>query len=125
MTNFAEHKIILEQKLTAVTLELETIATYEASTDNWEVVPEIEEGGSDADENTNADLSEDLAERTSILSTLEREYRDLKRALNKIEIGTYGLCEISHEPIEEKRLLFKPEARTCVAHMNEEGSLPI
>lgn len=115
----------LEAQLQTITQELATIGTYDAVTDNWEAVPELEEGGSDADENTNADASENLSERAATLTALERQYQDTKRALAKIAAGTYGTCEVCGGAIEEKRLTYKPDARTCLAHLNEEATLPL
>ena len=66
-----------------------------------------------------------MEERRATLSALETEYRDIKRALQKIADGNYGTCEICGEPIEEDRLNFKPTARTCTKHMNDESQLPL
>ena len=119
------YKEKLETQLKKLQEELEGIGTYDATNDNWEAVPDSEESLTDADENTSADVVENWNERRATLETLEREYRDVKRALQKIELGTYGICEISGEPIEEARLQYKPDARTCVLHMHEESQLPL
>lgn len=123
MNNFDFHKSKLETRLQEVVAELESIATLDGTTDDWTPLPEVI--GQETDENSHADASEDLEERTAMVSDLEKEYRNIKRALNKIANGTYGICEISGEPIEEKRLLFKPDARTCTEHMDEENSLSL
>lgn len=125
MNNYLTQQAALENNLLALTRELSDIGTYDAMSDNWEAVPELEEGGGDADENTNADASESLAERTATLTALERQYHDTKRALAKIQNGTYGTCEICAAPIEEKRLTYKPDVRTCLAHMDDEYTLPL
>ena len=125
MADLTFYKTKLEEMLVAVTAELQTIGTYDETTDNWEAIPDEEDIAVDADENTNADSVEDWNERRATLSDLERDYRNIKRALAKIETGTYGVCEVSGEPIEEKRLQFKPDARTCMAHMDTEAQLPI
>ena len=39
-------------------------------------------------------------------------------ALERIEKGTYGICEVGNEEIEEDRLNANPAARTCKAHLN-------
>ena len=119
------YKEKLETQLKKLQEELEGIGTYDATNDNWEAVHDSEESLTDADENTSADVVENWNERRATLETLEREYRDVKRALQKIELGTYGICEISGEPIEEARLQYKPDARTCVLHMHEESQLPL
>jgi RNA polymerase-binding transcription factor DksA len=116
----------IEDKLKNIISELETIGTYDAENDDWKAVPEQEKSSSpDADVNSNADVVEEWNERRATLSDLEIEYRDLKRALGKIANGTYGICEVSGEPIEDKRLAAKPDARTCIAHMNDESQLPL
>jgi DnaK suppressor protein len=125
MNNHLDRQNKLEAQLLTVTQELSNIGTLDATTDDWEAIPDQEESGGDADENTHADASEDLNERTATLTDLERQYRDTKRALAKIANGTYGLCEICGGAIEEKRLDFKPDARTCLAHLNEGAILPM
>ena len=62
-------------------------------------------------------------ETNAILATLETEYNTIVLALSKIEKGTYGVCEISGEPIEEERLNADPGARTCMEHLGEEGDI--
>jgi RNA polymerase-binding transcription factor DksA len=126
MTNTAIYKSELETRLKNIVIELESIGTYDAQNDDWKAIPDQEKSSSpDADSNTNADVVEEWNQRRATLSDLEIEYRNLKRALNKIVDGTYGLCEISGEEIEEERLAARPDARTCRAHMNEESQLPI
>jgi len=55
---------------------------------------------------------------SSILSKLsEREILQISkinRALEKIKDNTFGECEECGEDIEEKRLLVKPDAVTCI-----------
>ena len=125
MTDYTSYQTKLEEQLKAVTAELHTIGTYDEVNDNWEAIPDAEDLAVDADENTNADSVESWNERRATLADLERDYRNIKRALAKLTLGTYGICEISGQPIEEKRLQFKPDARTCMAHMDEEGQLPL
>ncbi len=125
MQQYINFKEKLEEKLVIIQKELEAIATFDQVSNNWEAITEQEEGGSNADQNTNADSAEYLEERTATVTALEREFNDIIRALKKIKEGTYGFCEISGEPIEEKRLMYVPEARTCMAHMDEESLLPL
>ena len=115
----------LEINLKTIVAELQTIGIYDAESDNWEAIPEPTENLTDADENNNADLVEDWNERRATLSDLEKDYRNLKRALDKITAGAYGVCEICGQEIEAKRLEFKPEARTCIAHREEESQLSL
>lgn len=125
MIDTNKFKEFLETQLKDITVELSTVGVHVEETDDWVATPDPKGDNPDADENTNADLVESWNEKRATLSDLEIEYRDIKRALQKIESGTYGVCEISGEPIEEKRLEARPDARTCIAHMNEESTLQL
>lgn len=46
--------------------------------------------------------------------------KKILRALEKLEEGTYGICEGCGEPIEEKRLLSRPVATLCIDCKEEE-----
>ncbi len=122
--NINDFKNKLEDRLINVTAELETLGKFDIVTGDWTEI-KSEDTSSEADLNSEADAAEEMEERGATLSVLETEYNDIKRALHKIEVGTFGICEISGEQIEEARLQFKPTARTCKTHMNEEGALPL
>lgn len=124
MININDFKNKLEDRLTTVTTELKTLGELNEVTGDW-IETKSEDTSSEADLNSEADTNEEMEERGATLSVLETEYNDIKRALHKIEAGTFGICEISGEPIEEARLQFKPTARTCKTHMDEEGLLPL
>lgn len=52
------------------------------------------------------------------LELLERDQstlREIDEALERIEAGTFGLCEICGEPIVRERLKAMPHARNCIA----------
>lgn len=53
------------------------------------------------------------------------EYKMIRRALDMIEGGTYGLCSECNNPISEKRLIMYPNATRCVGCQEalEEGRL--
>jgi sigma-B regulation protein RsbU (phosphoserine phosphatase) len=40
-------------------------------------------------------------------------------ALERMEAGTFGLCDFCHEAIEKERLLADPLVRLCIDHLNE------
>ncbi len=122
-TKFYKEK--LEARLVELVAELKTIGHYDTEGDNWEAVPDLEFNAAEADDNSNADNVEEWNERRATLEALEKDYHNVKRALQKIEIGNYGICEIAGEPIEESRLNFIPEARTCIKHKDEEGTLAL
>ncbi len=117
------YQTILESELTSITAELQELGIHNPENPHdWIATPEGTEVN-EADENTSADHAEELEERTAVLSDLERRYNDTLRALEKIKSGTYGVCEIAGEHIEEERLRANPAARTCKVHREEERSL--
>ncbi len=50
----------------------------------------------------------------AIASNKQEALQEIDEALDRMEEGTYGLCEICGEKIPQKRLLAKPSARTCL-----------
>lgn len=72
-----------------------------------------------ADENEVADVLEEYEEHKAILAQLETQLNEVQAALQKIEDGKYGICEVSGEEIERERLEANPSARTSVKHMRK------
>jgi len=71
----------------------------------------------DAVDQHSADEGSELFEREKNLTvrrTLEISLRSVNDALQKIEEGTYGLCENCGKPIAEKRLRALPAATHCI-----------
>jgi DnaK suppressor protein len=119
-----EYKTRLESDLELIIAELRTIASYNDETGDWEAIPDTDEISS-ADENVEADFAEGWDTRRSIVEQLETRYRNINRALGKIADGTYGICELSGEPIEEERLAANPAARTNIANRDRERELSL
>ena len=76
-----------------------------------------------ADRNEVADKVEESEENRAILAQLEVRYKNVLRALQKIEDGTYGVDELDGEPIEVERLEANPAARTRKANIERESEL--
>ena len=72
-----------------------------------------------ADQNQRADVQEGYELNNTLLKDLEVRYNNVKVALERIENGTYGVCSVSGEQIENDRLEANPAATTCKAHINE------
>jgi RNA polymerase-binding transcription factor DksA len=49
-----------------------------------------------------------------VLQSVEAELTELQAALDRLDAGTYGKCEICGKPIAEGRLEAMPAARYCV-----------
>jgi RNA polymerase-binding transcription factor DksA len=116
---------VLKQKLTEEKVKLESelaaLGIKDPKTGDWGAILEEEPSAELADMNDHGDRFEEFGERANTLGELEIYYRDVERALEKIEKddGSYGVCEVSGQSIEEDRLMANPAARTCKAHMNE------
>lgn len=116
-------KARLEKDLQVMTEELQELGIHNPQvTTDWIAIPK-DVDVQEADENISADRVEDWEERNATLNALEISYGNITLALSKIENGTYGVCEIGGEEIEEDRLDVEPSARTCKAHMDEEVEL--
>lgn len=82
---------------------------------NWKVTTSDIEVDS-ADENEVADKLEEYEGNSGILQQLEEQLADVNSALDRIEKGTYGICEICGKQIEQDRLVANPSARTSIKH---------
>lgn len=120
--SYETHKEKLETTLTDVISELSEIAIQNKQTGDWAAIPDPETIGN-ADENVEADAVETWNERRALMAQLEIRYRNITRALTKLEQGTYGVCEICGGHIEPERLQANPAARTDMAHMDREKEL--
>ncbi len=67
----------------------------------------------DKDDENAAEVAE-YSDRLSIEHTLEKQLRDINKALESIAKGTYGVCKYCGKPIEEKRLTIRPTSNSCV-----------
>ena len=54
------------------------------------------------------------------VSALEKMQIQVRKALAKIKIGTYGICEVCGQPIDKARLQAYPEAITCMEHASRD-----
>jgi DnaK suppressor protein len=108
----------LGDELKVVEGELKDIAVLNPETNEWEArATDMETMAPTQDENEFADKLEDFEEHREELPALQTKWTEINHALEKIETGTYGKCEVSNEPIEEDRLEANPAARTCKKHM--------
>lgn len=65
-------------------------------------------------EDENAEEIATYGDRISIEYSLENTLRDINKALDAIEKGTYGICKYCGKEITEKRLLARPVSSSCI-----------
>jgi len=116
MIDTKKYKEKLEKELALIEGEMSKIARKNPSNPNdWEAIEE-DMDNNESDPNDVADEMENFEGNQAVLRRLEPQYNDIKRALEKIEKGTYGICEVGGEEISEDRLEASPSAKTCVEH---------
>lgn len=54
------------------------------------------------------------AQTLAVADQLRRQLAELDNALNRIENGTYGICEVCGRPIPDERLEARPTATRCL-----------
>ncbi len=68
--------------------------------------------GSDREDNTTE--VEEYADNLPVEVTLEKKLQDVIAALDRMEKGTYGICENCNQEIDIERLKANPAAKTCI-----------
>jgi len=104
-------KKLLEQELGELGFKNTTTGEWEATGNTLDVTTPM------ADANEAADQLEEYEERREETDALQARYSEILHALEKIERGTFGVCEEGNHPIEPERLSANPAARTCTQHM--------
>ncbi len=107
-----EEKALVEEQLNGFG------AKKDPETGNWEATPD-EADAPESDENDLGDKFEDYNLENEKVETLESRLSDINSALEKIQNGNYGTCEVCGGKIEEDRLAANPAARTCKACMEK------
>ena len=98
----------------AVEEELATYGRVQSDSGDWQGSAAGE--GIEPDPTDAADQIEELVVNVPLVEELEKRHKDIADALEKMEEGTYGICEAGEEEIPFDRLEANPAARTCVAH---------
>lgn len=112
--NIDDQKLKLVEEKKNLEKDLDLLGNRDAN-GGWLVVPD-EDDGTHADPIDNADTTEDFEEKIARLNVLEAQHAQIQKALDAIENGTYGICEVSGEIIPENRMMANPSATTTVEH---------
>lgn len=108
----------LEEEKERLEDELAAHGRIQDETGRWEGSSEGFEG-MESDPNDVADQIEELATNVPLIEELENEHAATTDALEKMDEGVYGLCEVCNEQIPLARLTAMPSARTCIEHAEE------
>lgn len=60
---------------------------------------------------------EDAANGFQRPAELTRLLVEVDAALSRMDLGTYGICEVCHDPVESERLIADPLTRVCIDHL--------
>jgi DnaK suppressor protein len=86
------------------------ISELGADPDSDSVEVDLERGFSDSARST-----DERARLISVAKALRDNLREVDRALAKMDLGTYGVCERCGQPIAQERLEALPWAILCIA----------
>lgn len=98
--------------------ELASFATKDPRMkDDWDATfPQSAPGGDRPDEEEQADIREEYEADLAGEQSLEGRLRSVRRALERIRAGSYGMCKTCSQPIPEERLRANPAAEFDIAH---------
>jgi RNA polymerase-binding transcription factor len=92
-----DRRVQIEKNLRGTALELEGMRELELN-----------------DEGDYAAASAETIVDSAILVQQRKELNEIELALDKIKVGTFGICEMCEEPIGRQRLEVKNFARFCI-----------
>lgn len=102
----------IERALADATGLLETLRTQHAAL----VAASRESNADDEHDPEGATIGFERAQLDATIASTQAQVQQLRAALDRIDLGTYGICEVCGEPIPAERLLVRPAATTCVRH---------
>ena len=103
--NLEEEKAQLEKDLAGFTKQDSRISD--------DYISKFPNFGNDDDENAN-EVAE-YGNRLSLENALEKQLKDVNKALASLGTGKYGVCKHCGNPIEEGRLKIRPTSSSCVS----------
>ena len=75
---------------------------------------DVEDQGADA-----ASLTFNREVNQSVVEQAESDIDEVDAALQRLEDGTYGICEVGGERISDERLEAQPATRHCLEHQQQ------
>ena len=120
-TRIEEFKKVLTQEKKRLERELESFATKDPRMrDNWNATfpagAPLPASMSHSSQDEQADLREEFETELAQEQSLELRLREVKRALDRIAEGTFGICRGCGKPISDERLRANPAAEYDMEH---------
>jgi RNA polymerase-binding transcription factor DksA len=85
-----------------------------------EKVHELDSRGDDLEYDDNfadsAQVAAEMGENRVLYDQLRRDLDDTEKALERMDEGTYGQCEVCNSQISADRLEVMPATRRCIEH---------
>jgi DnaK suppressor protein len=82
------------------------------------LIVEASEGSNADDEHDpeGSTIAYERAQTSALAGQAVTHLREIAAAVQRLDDGTYGVCEVCGDAIPAERLEARPTARTCVAH---------
>lgn len=83
--------------------------------------------GSNADDEHDPEgqtIAYERSQLSAVTGQAHEHLAELDAALERVQAGTYGVCEVCGMPIDPARLEARPTARTCVQHVPDRRRRP-
>ena len=119
-----ELKTALRDEHDRLVTELKGLAKPEGTSGHWQTqYPQFEavETGSHAAADEEADEVEEYEARLATENSLETRLMEVNAALERMTLGTYGVCKKCNKPIQPARLQANPAAAYHVEHETQNG----
>jgi len=101
----AHFKTLLEEERARLAQQLEDLGEGD------DAAPSFDENFADSGQ-----VTAEQGENRTLAGSLREQYDEVLHALAKFDLGTYGICEVSGEPIPEDRLEAMPASRVRVEY---------
>ena len=103
----------LQEEEARLTRDLHEIAEMDPSHPGT-YLPKHPEIDNETDDDSSID-STSASDAAAVIERLQEELRDVKKALESLEKGTYGICKYCKQAIDPKRLEARPASSSCVS----------
>lgn len=101
-----EEREEVRARLTTMTRDLESV--FAASADS---------NADDEHDPEGQTIAYERSQLSALLQAAQERLSAIEAATIRLSQGSYGICEVCHQPIPAARLEARPTARTCVRHV--------